>query len=215
MTQEHLLEDRIAAFNAALAKQAPEAVVKTINEEIAKITAPKALWIGDRAPAFMLPDARGGELSLEAVLKQGPAVIAFYRGQWCPYCDLQLRAYQEALSEIRALGATLIAISPQTQDESTSTVDKRGLSFAVLSDRNNAVARSYGVAFKLSAAMDALQKGFGVDLAKANGDAGDELPVPAVFIVAKDGRIAFAHVDTDFRRRLEPAAIVRELERLA
>jgi peroxiredoxin len=189
--------------------------VNTINQEIAKINAPRALRAGDRAPGFTLPDARGGELSLEAVLKEGPAVIAFYRGQWCPYCDLQLRAYEEALGEIRALGARLIAISPQTEDESAATRDKRGLAFAVLSDRGNAVARSYGVAFGVSPGMDAVHKGFGVDLAKANGDTSNELPVPGVFIVAKDGRIAFAHVDPDFRRRVEPAEIVRQLERLA
>jgi peroxiredoxin len=142
-------------------------------------------------------------------------VLSFYRGQWCPYCDLQLRAYQEVLPRIKALGANLVAISPQTPDETLSTAQKRNLEFRVLSDAGNKIARAYGLVWKVPAGLDAMQKGFGVDLTKSNGDTSNELPVPATFVLgADDGRIAFAYVNADWRERLEPAELIRALERL-
>ncbi|HZE88136.1 MAG TPA: peroxiredoxin-like family protein, partial [Verrucomicrobiae bacterium] len=163
---------------------------------------------------FTLPDAQGRQVSLDSLLKEGRVVIAFYRGQWCPYCDLQLRAYQEVLPRIKALGANLVAISPQTPGESPSTAEKRSLEFRVLSDSGNKVARGYGLVWKVSAGLDAVHKGFGVDLTKSNGDASNELPVPGTFVLGADGRIAFSSVNADWRERLEPAEILRALERL-
>src|SRR5262245_55659216 len=215
---DHLLGDRVDAFHTELAKQAPPEVVKSLVSEIevvvrstAGATAPR---IGDRAPSFALPDVHGRQVSLDSLLKEGHVVITFYRGQWCPYCDLQLRAYQEILPRIQALGANLVAISPQTPDESLSTADKRKLEFRVLSDAGNNVARSYGLVWKVSAGLDAIQKGFGVNLTKSNGDASNELPVPGTFVLGADGRIAFSYVNADWRERLEPAEIIRALERL-
>jgi peroxiredoxin len=162
-----------------------------------------------------LPDARGGNASLEQLLREGPVALVFYRGQWCPYCDLALRAYQEVLPQIRALGAMLVAISPQTPDASLSTAEKRGLAFPVLSDQGNRVARSYGLVFTVAEGLGRLHQAFGIDLARSNGDASNELPVPGVFVVARGGQIAFAYVEADFRRRLEPAELLRQLERVA
>jgi peroxiredoxin len=215
---DHLLGDRVAAFHAELAKQAPAKVVRALFNEIDDIvrsgagaTAPR---VGDTAPSFTLPDAQDRQVSLDSLLKEGPVVLFFYRGQWCPYCDLQLRAYQEVLPRIKALGANLVAISPQTPDESLSTVEKRKLEFRVLSDAGNKVARGYGLVWKVPAGLDALHKGFGVDLTKSNGDASNELPVPGTFVLGVDGRIAFSYVNADWRERLEPAEIIRALERL-
>ena len=215
---EQTLADKIASFHAQLATAAPAEILGRLTREIEDIVkggagadAPRA---GNKAPDFSLPDARGGEVSLAQALREGPVVLAFYRGQWCPYCDLELRAYQQVLPQIRALGGSLIAVSPQTPDNSLSTAEQRGLSFAVLSDAGNNVARRYGLVFKLSQGLDEIQRAFGIDLSKANGDGSNELPVPGTFIIARDGTIDFAFVNPDYRERLEPAQILRRLEGL-
>jgi peroxiredoxin len=209
------LADRIAAFNANLARQAPEAVkafAAEIDHVVRSGAGEKALKVGDSALDFTLPDATRQSISLAALRKAGPVVVTFYRGQWCPYCDLQLRAYQEALPRIRALGATLVAISPQTPDESLSTTEKRKLQFHVLSDAGNQVARRWGLVWKVGSSLDTLNKASGIDLARSNGDTSNELPVPATFIVEPSGRIAFAHYDANWSVRLEPAALLSALE---
>lgn len=215
---DHLLGDRVAAFHTELAKHAPAEVVRALVGEIDGVVrsgaGAKAPRVGDPAPSFTLPDARGKQVSLDSLLKEGPVVIAFYRGQWCPYCDLQLRAYQEVLPRIKALGANLVAISPQTPDETLSTAEKRQLAFRVLSDAGNKVARSYGLVWKVPAGLDAIQKGFGVDLTSSNGDASNELPVPGTFVLGADGRIASSYVNADWRERLEPAEVIRIVEAL-
>jgi peroxiredoxin len=215
---DHLLADRVAAFHTALAKQAPAEVIKAVVNEVdgvvrsgAGANAPRT---GDSAPSFTLPDVHGNQVALDSLLKEGPVVVTFYRGQWCPYCDLQLRAYQEVLPRIKALGAKLVAISPQTPDESLSTAEKRHLEFVVLSDAGNKVARRYGLVWKVPAGLEAINKGFGVDLTKSNGDASKELPVPATFVLSADRRITFSYVNADWRQRVEPAEVIRALERL-
>jgi len=211
------LADRIAGFNADLAKQAPDGV-KALTAEIENVVrsgaGSKALNVGEMAPDFTLPDATGRSISLAALRQTGPVVVTFYRGQWCPYCDLQLRAYQEVLPRIRALGGTLAAISPQTPDESLSTAEKRKLEFHVLSDIGNKVARDWGLVWKVGTSLDSLHKAFGVDLAKSNGDTSNELPVPATFVVESSGRIALAHFDPNWRVRLEPGALLSGLEKV-
>ena len=209
------LADRIAAFTADVAKKAPEAV-KALGAEVEKVVrtgaGSNAPRVGDAAPDFTLPDATRRSIALAALRRDGPVVVTFYRGQWCPFCDLQLRAYQEILPRIRALGATLVAISPQTPDESLSTAEARKLEFPVLSDTGNVIARRWGLVWKVGASLDALHKGFGIDLVKSDGETSNELPVPATFIVERSGRIAFAHYDPNWTARLEPAALLAALE---
>jgi peroxiredoxin len=215
---ENLLRDRIAVFNAELGKQAPADAVRAIGRAIGALVESKvgarAPGTGDTAPGFTLPDATGKPVSLEHLLESGPVVLAFYRGDWCPYCDLQLRAYQENLAQITALGAKLVAVSPQTPDDSLSTAQKRALAFHVLSDAGNAVARRYGIVFAVSAELDAVQRGFGIDLAKSNGDTSNELPAPSVFVIGQDRKVAFSRVDPNWTVRVEPAAILGSLEAL-
>ncbi|HSD90432.1 MAG TPA: peroxiredoxin-like family protein [Kofleriaceae bacterium] len=212
------LQDRIDAFNHELQQEAPQNVVQTIGTAIGELVkagvGARAPKVGQTAPLFELPDALGKTIALATLLKEGPVVVAFYRGQWCPYCDLQLRAYQEALPAITALGARLVAISPQTPDESLSTAEKRELKFHVLSDRGNGVARSYGLVWKVSGELDRVQQAFGVDLARSNGDDSNELPAPAVFVVAADGRIVLARVDANWTARVEPTTVIRALDEL-
>jgi peroxiredoxin len=167
--------------------------------------------VGEAAPDFELPDARGGSLTLAGLRGEGPVVLVFYRGAWCPYCNLQLRAFQAALADIHAAGASLVAISPQTPDNSLTLAERVELAFPVLSDVGNDVARSYGLVFALDAADRELHAGVGVDLAAFNGDDSWELPAPAVFIVDEDGTIRYASVAGDFRWRVGPDEVLAAL----
>lgn len=179
----------------------------------------RALKQGERAPNFRLPDARGRLVELDTLRAQGPVVLVFYRGQWCPYCNLELRAYQALLPQFRALGATLIAISPQTPDHSLSTAEKNALAFPVLSDLGSAVARAYGLAFDLDEPMQRLYADFfGNDLARYNGsdtDSGWTLPLPATYLVGRDAHVELAAVEVDYRQRLEPQRVLDRLQQIA
>jgi peroxiredoxin len=148
-----------------------------------------ALGIGDRAPEFSLPDLQGGHIHLSEIQRRGPVVLTFYRGGWCPYCSLQLRAYQIAIPEIERLGATLIAISPQTTERSLATADRDELAFAVLSDPGCRAARNYRLVFSLAVELRAVYAQSGIDLPPSNGDGRWDLPVPATFVIDRDGQI--------------------------
>jgi peroxiredoxin len=170
-----------------------------------------ALDVGANAPLFALPDARGGEVALEALLARGPVVLVFYRGGWCPYCNLQLAAFQGALAEIRAAGAELVAVSPQTPDQSLTLAEQRALAFAVLSDAGNRVAREYGLVFTSSKEATATLNQLGVELSAFNGDDTNTLPAASTFVVGQDGRIRFASVSGDYRWRVGPEEILAVL----
>ncbi len=172
-----------------------------------------ALKVGDTAPDFSLLDATNKPVSLKAMLAKGPVVMTWYRGQWCPYCNLQLREYQEALSEVESAGAQLVAISPQSPDNSLTTAEKNSLTFAVLSDKGNAVAKQYGIAFTLPEIVAGSGKNK-FDLSKYNGDSSNQLPLSATYVIAKNGTIAYAFVDADYRNRAEPGAIIAALKTL-
>src|SRR3954452_9850176 len=160
--------------------------------------------VGDAAPDFELPDARGGSVTLAGLLSDAPVVLVFYRGAWCPYCKLQLRAFQAALADIHAAGATLVAISPQTPDNSLTLAEQAELAFPVLSDVGNAVAHRYGLVFALGAEDRELHSDIGIDVTAFNGDDSWELPAPAVFVVDADGTIRYAWVAGDYRWRIGP-----------
>jgi peroxiredoxin len=175
----------------------------------------RALQEGEPAPNFRLPNAQRGSIELKALLEQGPVVLTFYRGQWCPYCNLELRAYQKLLPQLQALGANLVAISPQTPDSSLSTVEKNELAYPVLSDVGLHVTRAYGLAFDLpSELVELYQRRWNNDLVKWNGEGGWSLPIPATYVIGQDARIALAHVDPDYRDRLEPEAVLARLRTL-
>jgi peroxiredoxin len=164
------------------------------------------------APEFTLPNAVGRPVNLDAALASGPVVVTFYRGIWCPYCSLQLRAYQQILPEILRLGASLIAISPQSPDKSQATLLKNFLQYEVLSDLENVVARQYGLVYQVPEWVRSIYLSFGTNLPAFNGDSSWELPIPGTFVIGSDRRILRAYADSDPRNRLEPAAILEALE---
>lgn len=169
------------------------------------------LQVGDVAPDFVLPDALGNAVALADLRAQGPVVLAFYRGAWCPYCNLEVQLLQQALPDIQALGATLVAISPQTPDNSLSLAEKHGLAFPVLSDAGNAVARRFGLVFTVPEALRAVYDKLGIDIPAHNGDGSFELPVPGTYVVGRDGTIAFAYANVDYTRRVAVGDILAAL----
>lgn len=173
-----------------------------------------ALKTGDRAPDFTLPDALGQHVSLSERLRSGPAVMIFYRGGWCPYCNIQLRAYQRALDGIAALGGRLFALSPQSPDGSLSTAEANQLGFDVLSDTGNQVAKAFGIAYELPQELQDAMRANGKALPGINGDDSWELPLTATYVIAPDHTIALAVVELDYRRRLGPEDVLTALRSL-
>jgi len=170
--------------------------------------------MGGEAPEFSLPNAQGKLVSLSKALSDGPVVVTFYRGSWCPYCNLQLRAYQRALPEITALGGRLMAISAQLPDKSLSTVEQNALEFDALSDVGNRVARSFGLVYALPDELRAVLISNNKALPMFNGDDSWELPVPATYVIGRDGRVVLASVQIDYRQRLAPEEIVAALQNI-
>ena len=169
---------------------------------------------GELAPSFALPNALGKTVVLAELLKKGPVVINFYRGAWCPYCNLELRALQEALPLFRALGAQLVAISPNTPDKSLSSIEKHALTYEVLTDAHNALARQYGLVFTMSEAVRPIYQQIGFDIPAHNGDDTWELPFPATYVVDQNGMVVYRFVNADYTKRAEPATVVAVLQAL-
>ncbi len=211
------LQAEIDAIKASFAERASDETKRIYAEGIDAVAdsgvVAQAKNVGDEAPAFTLPDATGSEVSLDSLLAEGPVVVVWYRGGWCPYCNLTLKAYQERLDEIRAAGATLVAISPETPDNALSTRDKQGLEFVVLTDANNAVAREYGVVFDLTEPVhENYNENFQLDA--WNGQASGELPLAATYVIDRDGVIRWAFLDADYRERADPDEAVAALRTL-
>jgi len=197
------------------AAKAPPEVTALRQAETKKLVelgiAESSFHAGDRAPNFTLPNVDGQLVNLSVLLQQGPVVLTFYRGSWCPYCNLQLRAYQAILPHIVSLGAKLVAVSPEKPDFSTDIVAKANLTFPVLSDVGNRVARDYRLVFTLPEAL----RPYTANLPQHNGDESWELPMPGTFIIAPDGLIRLAYVHADYTKRLEPSEILETLRQLS
>ncbi len=213
-----LLADMLDQFKTQFRQNQPE-TTKTIMAQATQdlidtgIT-DQSLKVGSQIPSIILPNATGQIVKVNQLLETGPVVISFYRGGWCPYCNLELKALQAKLPEIKALNASLVAISPETPDHSLSTTEKNALDFEVLSDVGNQVARAFGLVFTLPESLRPLYTKFGIDLPAYNGDDTFELPIPATYVIASDGMITLAFVDPDYTKRLEPIEIITALQKL-
>lgn len=209
------LREQIASYQKEMAARLAPDVQERLSARRAALVetgiAEQALKAGQLAPDFSLPDAEGRLVTLSELLARGPIALTFYRGDWCPYCNLTLRAYQAVLPEINALGATLVAISPQDADHTQLTVTHKALTFPVLSDRGNVVARQFGLVWSIPEK----DRATAVKLPDYNGDETWELPVPGTFVIAPDRTIRLAFADADWTHRLEPSAILESLAGLA
>jgi len=166
---------------------------------------------GDVFPDFKLPNAKGEEVALSNILEKGKAVITFYRGGWCPYCNLELKAFQNVLPEIKEKNATLIAITPETPDNTLSTQEKNELEFEVLSSENNGLARDLNLVFKLPDDLANLYNKFGIDLEQSQGNQENELPIAATYIVEQDGTIGYHFLAEDYKLRADPEEVLANL----
>jgi peroxiredoxin len=189
-------------------------LISPVEQLIASGAVERAIKEGAQAPNFTLLDALGNIVTLSHLLKQGPVVVTFYRGSWCPYCNLQLRAYQQALPQIQDAGATLVAISPQTPDHGLSLAEKQALTFAVLSDIGNLVAQEYGLVFSLDETVRAAHRQVGADLPAYNNDESWKLPIAGTFVIDQAGIVRLVFVDPNFTHRLDPSIIIAQLKKL-
>ena len=172
--------------------------------------------LGQKVPTFELPNPEGALISLDDLLNKGPVVLTFYRGAWCPYCNLQLRALQTCLDEIHALGASLIAISPQVPDESMPKDEISEMDFIVLADQDANVASQYGVAWQVPEhLLQHMRVDRNLDLEIINNGNGSVLPIPATYVLGQDGVVTWRYVDVDYRTRSEPQDIIDALKKLS
>ncbi|MGA4841081.1 peroxiredoxin-like family protein [Streptomyces sp. G45] len=174
----------------------------------------RALAVGAPAPRFTLPSATGAPVSLDGLLAEGPVVLTFYRGAWCPFCNLALRALQEHHDAVAARGARLVAVSPQVPDASLSFAEKQGLAFDVLSDVGCDVAKQFGIAFDLGDELAALYEALGLGLAETGAGNGRTLPLPATYVIDRSGVIRWAFVAADYALRAEPEDVLAALDAL-
>jgi len=213
------LKQELAEYRAGWFKRVPAERQAIMERHIAQLRnglAKTALKVGDRAPSIVLSNARGDTVDVGTLLKRGPVVVAFYRGGWCPFCNLELRAFQRLLPDIEAAGASLVAISPEKPDDSLSTAEKNALTFEVLSDVGQKVGRAFRLVYDFSDELKSAYNGFNLDIPAKNGTVGEwALPISATYIIDRDGVITYAYTDADYRDRADPIDILTVLKRTA
>ncbi|KEA65451.1 Peroxiredoxin [Marinobacterium lacunae] len=218
------LQDKLDAFKADFQAgkppyNVPYSVIETMHRATAELIASgaalKALKAGDQAPAFTLNDPDGQPVSSIDLLRRGPLVVTFYRGVWCPYCNMELQALQAALPEIREAGASLVAISPQVAANSRKAVRQNALTYPILSDTHNDTAAAFGLRFELPDYLVELYKSLKNDLPAFNGDPSWTLPMPGRYVIAPDGTIVYAEVNPDYTRRPDPSEILPAIRKAA
>ena len=194
---------------------ADPSVVRAFNEFQEELeTSRKAkryLKEGDLFPDFKLMNAVGEEVSLSDKLLNGPLVISFYRGTWCPYCNIELMGYEAILNDIKAAGGDFLAISPELPDLPMSLKERKNLSFEVLSDQDNQLAEQLGIVFEVGSEVLRLYNGFGIDLEQTQGNEKNRLPIPATYVIDKNRKIKLAYVDVDYTKRFEPLEVIKFL----
>lgn len=193
-----------------------EGVDEIIKEAKAFQKGKNAIKIGEKAPYFVLPNALEKQIELSDLLSKGPVIITFYRGSWCPYCNLQLRALQDKLKDIHQLGASLVAISPEVPDSSMTKSEINNMEFIVLSDQDAKVASQYGVAWEIPEfLLNHMRIDRNLDLKTINNGNDSVLPIPATFILGSDGIVKWSYVNVDYRTRSEPDDIIEALKKIA
>lgn len=219
-TTTQSLDEQLAAYRAGWRVRVPADRQAVMDAHVAHLgevgIARTALQVGDRAPPIALTDQHGARFDVATLLAKGPVVVTFYRGGWCPFCNLELKAYQAQLPRILAAGASLVAISPEKPDDTAETAGKNALAFPVLSDVGQAVGRAFGVVYAFTAEVRTVYDGFKLDIPGKNGTPDDwSLPLSATYVVGSDGLILFADTRVDYRERTDPFEVLRVLEHRA
>jgi peroxiredoxin len=210
-----VLKDEITAYNTAKREQVPAAILAIMAQCTDDLRVSgienRALGSGDSVPDFELPNQHGEPRRLRDYLAESPLVLNIYRGGWCPYCNMEMKALHDVQPEIEARGARLIGMSPETPDRAMSTAERNGMTIDILSDAGNKVAEQMGLVFSLPEALRAIYEKFGIDLPAYNGDDSFRLPVPATYIIGQNGVIVYGFVNADYTLRLEPRDILANL----
>jgi len=211
------LDEKIKSYQEAFKNKVPqetrEVMLKATQTLVEQNISKNALKVGDKVNAFTLPNALNIEVSLKEELENNDFVVLnFYRGGWCPYCNLELKEFQSILGELKTLNSSLIAISPQTPDASLSTQEKNELSFEVLSDEKNVIAKEFGLVFSLADELKPIYESFKINLPASNDDDSYEIPMPATYILDKKGTVIFAFIDEDYTKRCEPQLILDTIQ---
>ncbi|TVZ08688.1 peroxiredoxin [Cellulophaga sp. RHA_52] len=218
MNTEHTnLEDALSAKQAAWETNASEAQKEMTTENLDAIVAThfkeNAVNVGDKIIDFTLKNALGECTNLQSVLDNGPVILTWYRGGWCPYCNITLQYLQNSLPEFKKYGANLLALTPELPDKSLSTSEKYDLQFEVLSDVGNKVAKQYGLVYKLTYALSEIYQNK-LGLKNYNGDDSSELPITATYVIDAKGIVQYAFLDADYRKRAEISEIIDVLKTL-
>lgn len=215
------LKEKLDTFRADVESgtRIPSSVVEKLHRSTEELVvsgqAERAKKAGDRAPTFALENTDGQTINLADLLANGPVVLTFYRGVWCPYCNMELQALEEARSDVAARGAQLVAISMQTAANSRKSIRDNKLGFPILIDPRGTVADAYGLRFALpDYLIDIYKTAFKNDLAVINDDPSWTLPMPARYVIEQNGMIVYAEVNPDYTRRPEPAELLPVLDRL-
>jgi peroxiredoxin len=208
------LKEQLADYRAGWYRRVPperQAIMQRHIDQLRRgAIAHTMLKVGDRAPAIVLKNAKGETIDVSMLLKKGPVIVTFYRGGWCPYCNLELKAYQEILPEIAAASASLVAISPENPDDTLSTAEKNALAFEVLSDVGQKVGRAFGLVYEFSDELKTAYHGFNLDIPARNGTPGEwALPVSATYVIDRDSVIVYAYTDPDYRDRADPRDVLK------
>ena len=198
---------KIPAEKKKVMEESLDALKKSKIEE-------KVIKVGKKMPEINLKNAHGKTVKLSELRKKGPVIVTFYRGSWCPYCNAQLSNYQQNLSEFKKRGAQLVAITPEKPDLSVLLEQNKRLDFEILHDKDNKFANKIGLVFGVSNELKDIYKNFGIDLEKSQGNAEWKLPIPATFIIRKDGTITYAFVDADYTKRASSEEIIKALDLL-
>ncbi|MBF7091285.1 AhpC/TSA family protein [Flavobacterium sp. ALJ2] len=209
------LAKQIKNLNNQLSQQVPQEVLevfeKSINDLKMQNIDKKSIKIGDIVTPFSLLNTKNQLIHSKDILKKGKTILAFYRGSWCPYCNLELRELQNNITKITDKKATLLAISPQSSDHSMALTEKHELTFEVLTDKNNKLAKQLGISFKLQEFALPIYQAIGINLEEFNQNDENTLPIPAVFVIDTDGSVIYKFIDTDYRNRLDIDELIQSL----
>ncbi|KZF19198.1 AhpC-TSA-domain-containing protein [Xylona heveae TC161] len=208
------LQNTYNGFHETAPKEVSDIFKNTTADFKASYDSSKAIQPGATFPKFQLSDATGKQVSLDDLLAKGAILISFYRGEWCPFCNLELRALQKHLDEFHAKGVTLVAVSPELPDQSLSTSEKLSLKYPVLSDVDNKLAKQLGILFAQPESVGKVFESFGMDWKKMYGNNSLEVPVPATFLVDKKGILRNSFIDAEYQNRLDPETALKWVDSL-
>lgn len=212
------LEQKIRDYDEIKKNKVPSDVLAVMEGATEKLRnsglEDKALAVGEQIPDFSLPDQHGVVRNLSYYLAKGPIVLNVYRGGWCPYCNLEMRALNAVLPEFHNRGANLVGLTPETPETAQDTLTANELDITVLSDKGNRVSAELGLVFELPDELKPIYENLGIDIPASNGEDSFTLPVPATYIIGKDRVVLYRFINVDYTRRVEPALLVAELDKL-